>query len=135
MTRRIRARTSVPLPPGSAIISSRILVQTACRPKARDAQVLLLVNERAAEARCLLDARQRAPVGSRVSTHPPVVPSNGRAPEVERRGPRPSATAKVARDVVTAAQVQIPSPPSRPAHGPLTAARPRASAAARCPLG
>jgi hypothetical protein len=33
------------------------------------------------------DARQRVPVGSRVSPHPPVVPSNGRAPEVGRRGP------------------------------------------------
>jgi hypothetical protein len=31
------------LPTGSALIISPILVRTACRPKARDAQVLLLV--------------------------------------------------------------------------------------------
>jgi hypothetical protein len=33
------------------------------------------------------ELRQRAPVGSRVLPHPPVVPSNGGAPEVGRRGP------------------------------------------------
>src|SRR6476661_10503846 len=31
---------------------------------------------------------QLIPVGSRISPVPPVVPSNGRAPEVGRRGPR-----------------------------------------------
>jgi hypothetical protein len=77
------------------------------------------------------------PVGSRVLPHPPVVPSNGRAPEVGRRAPpRRSATAKVARDVdrclprcrtVTSSAAGQRSTP--------TAAPPRASAAARCPLG
>jgi hypothetical protein len=95
---------------GSAHMSSRILVRTACRPKARDAQVLLLVKERAAEARCPLDARQRAPVGSRVLPHPPVVPSNGRALEVKRRGPTAIGDGR--------RLPQDPSRPSRPTCGP-----------------
>jgi hypothetical protein len=55
--------------------------------------------------------RQRAPVASRVSPHPPVIPSNGRAPDVGRRGP-------AAIDDREGRPLQIPSPPSRAPHCP-----------------
>jgi len=56
---------------------------------------------------------QLIPAKSRVSPIPPVVPSNGRAPEVGRRGPSRRRPAKVAEDLGPPAGLQAPSPPSR----------------------
>jgi hypothetical protein len=84
-----------------------------------------------------LEPERRIPVGSRVSPRPPVVPSNGRAPEVGRRGPtaigdprrlpRTSIAARPGTGSVTPFEDDLRSTP--------TAAPPRASGAARCPLG
>jgi hypothetical protein len=77
------------------------------------------LTKRAADPRCPPEASQRIFVGSRVSPHPPVLPSNGRAPEVGRRGP--SAIRNLRRSPGTsmaARPVQDPSRPSRPTYGP-----------------
>jgi hypothetical protein len=56
-------------------------------------------------------SQQRVPVASRVLPHPPVLPSNGWAPEVGRRGP-------TAIDDREDRPAQDPSPHSRPTCGP-----------------
>jgi hypothetical protein len=54
-------------------------------------------------------------VGSRVSPHPPVVPSNGQAPDVGRRGPAAIGDWQNSLGTSIAARpVQDPSRPSRP---------------------
>jgi hypothetical protein len=92
-----------------------------------------------ARGRCALPAGSQPElfVASRVSPHPPVVPSNGRAPEVGRRGPAAigywrnspgtSIAARHRAGSVTSFAADLRSIP--------TAAPPPASAAARCPLG
>jgi hypothetical protein len=72
---------------------------------------------------------QRAPVGSRVLPHPPVVPSNGRALEVGRKDPAGISHREgcPVQNAVTPVAADLRSIP--------TAARPLASAAGRCPLG
>jgi hypothetical protein len=65
-----------------------------------------------------LEPSQLIPVRSLVSPIPPVVPSNGRAPEVDGEAHGHRRPAKVAEDLDLHAGLQAPSPPSRPAHAP-----------------